>query len=85
MEVSYAGKRKYGNKGRGVKHWARLGCWISPCYSPFSFGARFVTYEPFITLIFNFCSGRGKSRITATADTGTADADSIDTGARLFF
>jgi hypothetical protein len=46
---------------------------------------RFVTYEPFITLIFNFCSGRGKSRITANADTGTADADSVDTGARLFF
>jgi hypothetical protein len=33
---------------------ARLGCWISPCYTPFSLGARFETYEPFIYLIFNF-------------------------------
>jgi hypothetical protein len=25
---------------------ARLGCWISPCYGPFSLGARFETYKP---------------------------------------
>jgi hypothetical protein len=36
------------------KYWARLGCWISPCYGLFSLGARFETYEPFISLIFNF-------------------------------
>jgi hypothetical protein len=40
-----------------------MGCWISPRYGPFSFGARFETYEPFISLIFNFFSGRGKQRI----------------------
>jgi hypothetical protein len=37
----------------------RLGCWISPCYGPFSLGARFGTYEPSISLIFKFFSGRG--------------------------
>jgi hypothetical protein len=45
-----------------------LGCWISPCYGPFSLGARFETYEPFISLIFQFFSGRSKQRITETAD-----------------
>jgi hypothetical protein len=36
-----------------------------PCYGPFSLGARFETYEPFISLIFEniFCSGRGEPRI----------------------
>jgi hypothetical protein len=63
MEVSSAGKREYGGKGRWVKYWARLGCWISPCYGPFLLGLRFETYEPFISLIFNFVSGRGKPRI----------------------
>jgi hypothetical protein len=33
------------------------------CYVPFSLCARFETYEPFISLIFNFFSGRGKSWI----------------------
>jgi hypothetical protein len=41
-----------GDKGRGVKYWERLGCWISPCYGPFWLGARFETYEPFIFLVF---------------------------------
>jgi hypothetical protein len=36
---------------------ARLGCWISPRYGPFSLGARFETYEPFIYLIFQFFGG----------------------------
>jgi len=63
MEASSAGKREYGGKGRRVKYWARLGCWISPCYGPFSLGARFETYEPFISLILPFFfSGRGKTR-----------------------
>jgi hypothetical protein len=30
---------------------------------PFSLGARFDTYEPFIYLIFQFFSGHGKPRI----------------------
>jgi hypothetical protein len=30
---------------------------------PFSLGARFGTYEPFISLIFQFSSGRDKSRV----------------------
>jgi hypothetical protein len=54
MEASIAGKREYGGKGRCVKHWARLGCWISSRYGQFSLGARFETYEPFISLIINF-------------------------------
>jgi hypothetical protein len=49
-------------------YWARLCCWISPCYDPFSLGVRFETYVPFISLILNFFSGRGKPRITETAD-----------------
>jgi len=39
--LSYIRNRRYGDKGRWVKYWACLGCWISPCYSPFSLGARF--------------------------------------------
>jgi hypothetical protein len=34
-------------------YWARLGCWISPCYDPFSLDARFETYETFIYLTLN--------------------------------
>jgi hypothetical protein len=40
-----------------------LSCWISPSYGPFSLGAHFKTYEPFIYLIFNFFSGRYKQWI----------------------
>jgi hypothetical protein len=45
--------REYGDKGRWVKYWAQLGCWISPCYGLFSLGARFETYEQFVSL-FSF-------------------------------
>ena len=39
-------------------------------YGSFSLGARFETYDPFISLIFqNFFSGRGKTWITENADT----------------
>jgi hypothetical protein len=48
MEASFAWKREYGSKGRGVKYWAHLGCWISPCFSPFLLGRHFETYKPFI-------------------------------------
>jgi hypothetical protein len=51
MEASSAEKLEYGVKGRWVKHWARLGCWISPCYGPFSLGGSFETCEKFISLI----------------------------------
>jgi hypothetical protein len=54
MEAHSAGKHGYGDKGRLVKHWAHLGCWISPCYGRFSLGGRFETYKPFIYLIFIF-------------------------------
>jgi hypothetical protein len=57
MEVSSTGKRAYGGKGRRARYWSRLGCWISPFYSPFSLGARFKSYKPFISLIFNFLFG----------------------------
>jgi hypothetical protein len=46
-----------------VKYWARLGCWILPCYGQFSLGGLFETYEPFISLLFNFFSGRCERRI----------------------
>jgi hypothetical protein len=51
MEASSAGKHEYGDTGSWVKYWARLGCWISPRYGPFSPGTRFETYKPFISLI----------------------------------
>jgi hypothetical protein len=54
MEESSAGKYKYGGKGTWVKHWARLGCWISPRCGPFSLRGRFETYEPFIALSLQF-------------------------------
>jgi hypothetical protein len=58
MEASSVGKCEYGGKGRWVKYWARLGCWISPCYRLSSLGARFETYESFISLIFKFFFGQ---------------------------
>jgi hypothetical protein len=45
-------ERGHGSKERLVKYWAILGCWILPCYGPFSLDARLETYEPFISLIF---------------------------------
>jgi hypothetical protein len=53
---------------------------ISPCYGPFSLGGRLETYETCIYLSFQIFSGRGKPRITETADT-----ESVDTWARLYF
>jgi hypothetical protein len=47
-------------KGTWVKYWARLSCWVSSCYGPFSVVPYFETCEPYIPLIFNFCSGLGK-------------------------
>jgi hypothetical protein len=52
MKASSAEMREYRGNGRWVKYWDRLGCWISPFYDPFYFGARFKTYEQFIYLIF---------------------------------
>jgi hypothetical protein len=57
-----------------------LGCWISPCYGPFLLVAPFEAHEPFISLTLIFVSGHGKPRITKTADT-----ESVDTDARLYF
>jgi hypothetical protein len=51
MVASSAEKREYGGRGRRVRYRARLGCWILQCYGPFSLGARFETYEPFIALM----------------------------------
>ena len=47
----------YGDKGRWVKYWVHLGCRISPCYGLFSLGARFETYEAFISLILQIFFG----------------------------
>jgi hypothetical protein len=69
------GKRTYGGKESWVKEWARLGCWMLPCYGPFSLGARFETYEPFISVISKIFSGRAKPRITETADTKSVDTE----------
>jgi hypothetical protein len=52
-----------------------LGCWNSPCYGLFLFGARFETNKLFISLLFNFFSGRSKLRITETTDTESADIE----------
>jgi hypothetical protein len=41
--------------------------------------ALFETHVPYISLIFNFFSGRGKPRIIETAET-----ESVDTGAHLY-
>jgi hypothetical protein len=46
---------------------------------PFPLGGRFESSEPFIYLVLKFFSGRGKPRITETADT-----ESVDTGARMY-
>jgi len=46
-----------GTKGRWIKYWAHLGCWIPPCYGPFSVEVHFETYEPFISLFFQFFGG----------------------------
>jgi hypothetical protein len=54
MEASSAGKREYGGKRRYVNYRARLGRWISQCYGPFSLGAPFETYDPFISLVSFF-------------------------------
>jgi hypothetical protein len=56
-----------------------LGCWISPCYGLFSPDARFETYEPFISLMFQILGGRDKLWITENAD-----IESVDTGACLY-
>jgi hypothetical protein len=64
-------KHEYGGKGRRVKYWPHLGCWISPYYGPFSLGERFESYELFISLFFkNFFQA--------------ADSESVDTGAHLY-
>ena len=56
--------------------WAAV---FHQCYGPLSLGARFETYEPFISLFFHFFPGRGNPRITETAY-----IESADTGARLY-
>jgi hypothetical protein len=57
-----------------------LGCWISSCYGLFPLGGHFKTYEPFISLIFQFFfSGRGELQITETVD-----IELVDTGACLY-
>jgi hypothetical protein len=38
-------------------------------------GARFETYKPFISLIFQFFSGCGKLRLTAAVNTEPADME----------
>jgi hypothetical protein len=66
-----------GSAGRGTKEdesstgrvWA---AGFHHVYNPFSLGARFETYEPFISLIFQIFSGRGKPWITKTADIESA-------------
>ena len=62
--LQVCGKRDYGDKGRWVKYLARLGRWISPCYSPFSLGAPFL--KLWTVYFFNFpifFSARGQPRI----------------------
>jgi hypothetical protein len=79
MEASSAGNREYRGKGRWVKYWARLGCWISPCYGLFSLGGCFETYKLFISLIFQYFLGHSELWITETVDT-----ESTDMGTHLY-
>jgi hypothetical protein len=62
MEASSAEKCGYRDNRRCVKYWAHLGCWISPCYGPYSLGGCCKTYKLFI-LFSNFFSGHGKLQI----------------------
>jgi hypothetical protein len=39
------------------QYWTRFGCWISSRYCPFSLGARFEIYEPFISSDFQISFG----------------------------
>jgi len=41
MVASLRGRVGTGTKEDESSIWARLGCWVSPCYGPFSLGARF--------------------------------------------
>jgi hypothetical protein len=70
MEAGSAEKCEYGGKGRWVKYWPRLGCWISPCYGPFLLGEHFETYELFISLIFKFFFRPRETMDTVSVDMG---------------
>jgi hypothetical protein len=61
MGAIFAVKFGYGDEGRGVNKSARLGCWVSPCYGPFSPVGRLETYEKFI--FFDFFFGRSEARM----------------------
>ena len=63
------------NDDESSKYWARLSRWISPCYGPFSLGALFETYEPFISLIF---------QILFFGQWPTADTESVDMAVHLY-
>ena len=67
MVASFRGSLGTGTKEDESIYWARFRCWISPRYCPFSLGASFETYKPFISLISHFFSGRVKPRIRASA------------------
>ena len=66
----FAGKRGYGNKGRWVKYWARLGCWISPVTARSRLARVLKLMNRYFFNFPIFFSGRGNPRITETADTG---------------
>jgi hypothetical protein len=66
---------QYGGQGSWVKYWARVGCWISPYYGPFSLGARFGNLRT--VYLFNFPNFFGPRWSTDTA--------SVDTEVRLYF
>jgi hypothetical protein len=63
----------YGDKGRRLKYWVHLSCWISPCHGLFLLDTHFETYKPFTSLIFQFFSGWGKLKIIETVDTESMD------------
>jgi hypothetical protein len=58
MEENSAGKCGYGDKERWGNYWAHLGCWISPCYDPFSLGVRLDTNRLFLSFSFFFLGGK---------------------------
>jgi hypothetical protein len=50
MEARSTGNHGYGDQGRLIKYRGHLGCWISPCYDPFSLEG----FLPFISLTLQF-------------------------------
>jgi hypothetical protein len=79
MEANSAGKPKYGGQRKMGQVLGSFVLLDFTMFGPVLACAPFKTYEPFISLIFDFFSGSGEPRITEFAD-----SESVGTGARLY-